>query len=335
MQNRGLTPPPRTFGEPRDVGIDLLKGMSMLYIVGYWHLFNYTHAFPKYQNALTVRLTVIVLGAFTLVSGYLIGKRPIEAKWTAALGFYKSRLTRIYPPFAVALLCFFLSGLVTSKTMVASLTLSAMFLGPPPMTLWYITMIVVFYVLAPLLLQAKACGYASFAGASVAIFLLFFGFQHVAGTGDIRMSIYFPCFALGILISGIEMRRLARALPVMVVLAMLGVWLGKMEVNSLESSYFSMPLAAFGALSAFALCMKIRIKNGWLASALAHLSFASYFMYLTHRPIFLYLHQWYEPESGLGQVAYLILFCLPLIVAISWALQRLYDRQVKVKLFHA
>lgn len=307
----------------------------MLYIVGYWHLFNYTHAFPKYQNALTVRLTVIVLGAFTLVSGYLIGKKPIDANFSAALGFYKSRLARIYPPFAVALLCFFLSGLVTPKTMVASLTLSAMFLGPAPMTLWYITMIVVFYMLAPLLLQAKARGRTSFVGACVAIFFSLLALQHATGTGDTRMSIYFPCFALGMFMSGMATGRLARALPAMVLLAMFGVWLGKLETQSLESSYLSIPLAASGALTAFALCMKIRIKSGWLASAITNLSFASYFMYLTHRPIFLYLHRWHEPESGLGQLAYLQLFCLPVIVATSWALQRLYDRHVSAKLFSA
>lgn len=326
MQDRGLTPP-RTFGEHRDIGIDLLKGLSMLYIVGYWHLFNYTDAFPKYQNALTVRLTVIVLGAFTLVSGYLIGKRPVGADAASILAFYKSKLIRIYPPFAIALFIFFLNDLVTAKTLLTSLTLSAMFWGPPPMTLWYVTMIVVFYVLSPFLLRAKQHSFMMFAGISALIFLSLCTLQQMAGGSDIRMNLYFPCFALGIWISGRNTTWRPQVMPALIILSVLGAWLGKLETHSLESSYFSIPLAAFGALAVFGLCMNIKVTTPWAASALTHLSFASYFMYLSHRPIFLNLHRWYQPSGGWGQIAYLVLICLPVIIAISWALQSLYDRQ--------
>ena len=54
----------------RNIGIDLLRAGSMLYIVGFWHLLEYTRAID-YQNDLTHRLTWIALAAGHLSCGRL------------------------------------------------------------------------------------------------------------------------------------------------------------------------------------------------------------------------------------------------------------------------
>lgn len=59
----------------RNTGIDVLRGLSMLYIVGFWHLLEYTHAI-QYQNLITHRITWITLGIFFFISGYLIKYKP-------------------------------------------------------------------------------------------------------------------------------------------------------------------------------------------------------------------------------------------------------------------
>ena len=87
----------------RFVWADWLRAAYIFNIVGFWHLFNYTDAFPAYYKVVTVRLTVVVLGLFVMLSGYLLGgSRPnlsIAGTWT----FYKRRLLRIYPLYVVAL----------------------------------------------------------------------------------------------------------------------------------------------------------------------------------------------------------------------------------------
>ena len=54
--------------------INLIRALSIMYIIGFWHLFNYTDAFFSYKNVITIRLTYIVLGVFySAISGYFIG----------------------------------------------------------------------------------------------------------------------------------------------------------------------------------------------------------------------------------------------------------------------
>jgi peptidoglycan/LPS O-acetylase OafA/YrhL len=301
----------------------------MLYIVGYWHLFNYTSAFPKYHNPLTVRVTVIVLALFTLVSGYLLGKKDIGLSIRPVLAFYKARLARIYPPFAVTLGFFYLIGLVPAEAVLPSLALFAMFKGPPPSTLWFVTMIVCFYLMAPFLAHARGRSGSIFAALCVIISMAMVLVHQLTSTSDIRMVMYFPSFALGIYLADKNILELRRALPLLLTLTVGSALLGRLDSQSPESSYLSTPLAAFGSLTIFLLLAPVEFKKGPLISALTQLSSASYFMYLTHRVIYYFLHAQYRPGTPLVQLLYLAGIGIPAIIAMSWLLQHHYDRLVK------
>jgi surface polysaccharide O-acyltransferase-like enzyme len=54
----------------RNIGIDLLRAVSLLYIVSYWHMFNYTNPFPLYNNFLTDIITRTILAVLVLISGF-------------------------------------------------------------------------------------------------------------------------------------------------------------------------------------------------------------------------------------------------------------------------
>lgn len=71
----------------KNVAIDLLRGLSIVYIVGFWHLFDLTSQFPGYKNAVTHNLTVIILSVFVFLSGYLLA-----ICWLALMGRRRSRL---------------------------------------------------------------------------------------------------------------------------------------------------------------------------------------------------------------------------------------------------
>jgi peptidoglycan/LPS O-acetylase OafA/YrhL len=68
-----------------------------------------------------------------------------------------------------------------------------------------------------------------------------------------------------------------------------------------------------------------------LCAPLMAVSTASYFMYLFHRPIFHGLTPLGEtllPPGPVPQVVWLMGFCLPVIVVVSWLGQRAYDALV-------
>jgi len=57
----------------RNGAIDLLRALSILYIVGFWHLLGYAPSVSGYKNALTHRLTVVVLGGMGSFAGAMLG----------------------------------------------------------------------------------------------------------------------------------------------------------------------------------------------------------------------------------------------------------------------
>jgi peptidoglycan/LPS O-acetylase OafA/YrhL len=133
--------------ETRSFAIDFLKGISILYIAGYWHLFNYTKAFPLYQNVVTGRLLMVVLGLFVLISGYLIGAKADSNSKSGFLVFYVKRLLRIYPPFILFSLIFYLLNVGSGKKLFKTAALITMVFPPAANTLWFIAMIIVFYLI--------------------------------------------------------------------------------------------------------------------------------------------------------------------------------------------
>jgi len=77
----------------RQCGIDWMRGLSILFIVGYWHLLGYAHGIDHYKNGFTGRLTLVVLGLFIFLSGHLVSRSfgPLFRR-TDVLPFYRRRL---------------------------------------------------------------------------------------------------------------------------------------------------------------------------------------------------------------------------------------------------
>jgi fucose 4-O-acetylase-like acetyltransferase len=72
----------------RNIGIDFLRGASVIYIVGFWHLLDYTKAIPVYRNFITQRITYIILGSFVFISGYFIRSNKMTINKEAIFSFY-------------------------------------------------------------------------------------------------------------------------------------------------------------------------------------------------------------------------------------------------------
>ncbi|MBE9203854.1 acyltransferase family protein [Synechocystis salina LEGE 06099] len=141
------------YAKDRLFQIDILRAISMLWIVGYWHLFNYTEAFSYYDNNLTKFVTYVALGLFVFISGYLIGVKEEFRTVEQVKKFLVKKIFRIYPLYAVALLITSYRGPDSSDTIVKGLGLISMFWKPAPLTFWFISMIINFYLFSIFWLQ--------------------------------------------------------------------------------------------------------------------------------------------------------------------------------------
>ena len=311
----------------RNAGIDLLRATMVLYIVGFWHLLGYIGAGNSHVNWFTDALTNVILGTFVFVSGYLLGHWRDSFDVGGVLRFYARRGLRVYPLYLFALAAFTLTGLSDRITSVKAALLVAMFVPDPPMTLWFITMIMVFYLMTPLTASARGARLALIFVATLAFLWLFDAWINRI---DVRIFMYYPAFVLGILArTDTGPLQFARARP----LALLALFGGAMLVTSVKSgdrlldAFAFVPAILSGAILALTLAVRVP-QHGKIASLIGVLSYSSFSVYLFHRVVFLLAIRAYWPARESLQIAYLALVALPACILLSWLIQLIYDRCV-------
>jgi peptidoglycan/LPS O-acetylase OafA/YrhL len=341
--DQGARPQTPRNAAPRHGAIDLLRGGSMLYIVGFWHLLGYVDGIDGYKNGVTYPLTIAVLGLFTLMAGCLAGRRAVHGL-DDLRHYYRARAIRILPPYALALVLFVPTGLLQWTDVPRGLLLLPAFDGQPLRTLWYVNILLVFYGLAPLLLMLRHRLLAAGArggwalglvgGCSVLALVLL---VWLCPGLDPRFALYFPAFATGLLLSAPLLdpqrrafTRLQRAILAAAAVAAVAFTFG-VAGRDFETSLRSLPMATL-----LPVLMVLGSSRRWhdlnLPGWLQAVSYASYFMYLFHRPI---LRVVTDTAIGLSAPQPWILLLIlgavgmPLVVAISWWGQRLYDQSLK------
>ncbi|MEO1401528.1 MAG: acyltransferase [Cyanobacteria bacterium J06635_1] len=304
------------------ISVEYLRAFSMLYIVGYWHLFNYTDAFPDYKNRFTYGLMLVVMGLFVFMSGFLIGCTTKSS--TGLIHFYKKRLIRIYPLYALAVIVFYFYGISAASTLFKSLFFISMYNGPAPYTLWFITMLMLFYLVAPFLVRAveEPAKYFLLVGA---MFLVNLALMFVVKNMDHRILLYFPCFCTGIYYAkyGLQARKI-NIVPALILFCF-GLILSGVEIDSLVLNgikYIPLVLSCSYLIFAISLINEDKFKRFKLISLFSYSSFA---MYLFHRPVYVTLKALYFPEGEYFQALYLTTVGLLMVTLVSWGLQKLYD----------
>ena len=307
----------------RKVPIDIMRAVSMFYIVGYWHLLDYTKVGSWHYNPVTYRLTVGALALFVLISGFLTGRNDGGLARGEIWEFYKTRFWRIYLPFVIASGLFLAAGMNDTVTLVKGVTLVAMLLAPPPFTLWFVSMIVLFYLIAPLLIGLRGNEVAYIALCTVIVGAMAL-YQAETGRIDMRLVLYFPCFAAGIFLAAGSLPSSTLSLIGLLLLAGLAlVPTLAHPSSSLEGDPLAAPWALFGSIAIFLLVMRAG-RNLKAPAILTQISEASFFMYLLHRPIYLWMQSVWFPTTASAQIPYLVFVCLPIIGIVAWLCQRAY-----------
>jgi peptidoglycan/LPS O-acetylase OafA/YrhL len=316
----------------RNISIDLLRSISILYIVGFWHLLNYTTAFPCYNNFITLRITNIILGLFIFISGYFIGLSHYNTRQETPFSFYKKKIIRIYPLYILAIIIFTILNLSSGWTSLKAIFAISMFVQPAPNTLWFITMLLFFYLLSPLIINI--CHRHSIKEISLyctILILTLVAYGFFTKLLDVRIVLYFPSFVMGILVAmHDEQTNVDLFYPYKknfyFVLIILSIGISFIKTNhSGLNDLLHLPMVLLCSYIFFTIGQKIKIASTPIYNFIIIISYSSYCMYLFHRPIYVVLKKIYFPKSDLFQVIYLVMFCVPLIIIISFILQKIYD----------
>jgi peptidoglycan/LPS O-acetylase OafA/YrhL len=160
-------------------------------------------------------------------------------------------------------------------------------------------------------------------------------YQAETGRMDMRLIIYFPCFAAGIFLAGGSLPSSTLSLIGLLLLAALSLVPTLARASgSLETDPWAAPWALFGSIAVFLVVMRTG-RNLKPPAILTQFSEASFFMYLLHRPLYLWMQNVWFPSTEKAQVPYLLFVCLPIIGIVAWLCQRAYTallqrREVRV-----
>ena len=312
----------------RDLALDVLRAAATLYIVGFFHLYRCSAALSFCNTFFASVLSFCALGLFVFLSGYLLASRYRLENLRDVGRFYLRRVVRIYPMYVMALAGFAWLDIIDWNTFSRSLFLANMFFGPKLLTLWFIAMIFVLYLIAPLYL------YAYRGWRNLALTLVLFAGLLVLGLRgrgvNMNLPLYLPAFAAGIAVARTERLRNGLGNPWAAVAGLLCFLALFPLYRGIKDPLQNVLVADLIIFSILPICW-------WAGRMLAQvlprrpvlfLSYSSFCLYLTHRMVLHLGIVWYEPMTVGASVLYLWGVLLPAAILIAYGLQRLYDAAI-------
>lgn len=310
----------------RILSFDFLRASAVLYIIFVWHIHEY--AGRILVTTLTETLTYSFLSIVVFISGFVLTlKYDHFSTVREAAIFFKKRIVRIYPLYVSALILFFYSSLISYNQLLSGIYLSNSLFNTDLKTLWFVTMIILYYVMLAVLLHTYSIKRTLLI--SFAFFLCCILLHAVFGLIDIRLIYYFMPFIMGIISAKhrsififLKNKAVAFAsLSLVIIISYIPIpdllnpdWFG--HIYYMMTMFFSIsPLIVFSDL----------VSGKMNKNMVSKLSYASYCMYILHRVIYWMLLEIYIPESNIFTLAYLFFAGLPVIYFISISVQSGYD----------
>ncbi len=277
-----------------------------------------------------------LLGCFFLLSGYFaeLSLRRTNGNLTV---FFLSRLFKIYPPYLFALGLFIsVLGITLNERFdlfVYIVGLQFVFANvvKPILTLWYVGAITLFYFIFALLWRAAPKS-AAFVPLALFLFLFAFLLNKTTNLLDVRFFEYYLVFLTGMLLARQNHPSLllsSQWIPAKAALAVFGVWFFSFAVSESANPISIVFVSAAyifivsAALLLFALISRLRITSLW--AWVNHVSYASYFVYLFHRPFWRLIEGFVPIENLQNQIFFRLVPASALVVVTCYFLQRFYD----------
>lgn len=273
--------------------------------------------YNKYTNCVTVG----VLATFTFISGQLLGGQPI-CSLREVRDFYIRRLKRFYPLFLISCVSIYLASLVFHQNGIVSFlqlfyTVTGLiwFVGGSdiPPTLWYFSMMLIFYLITPLInvcktLYLKVC-------ICCAVFCVI-----VCLGADSRIFLYFPVYCWGVM-SQKQCKPSDECSYKILLGSLFGSLAGTIGCARMDNIFIIYYFVEFFFVLAIIEFSKL-ISTRCTERIFYFISYSSMCAYLFHRHYFGALDIIFGSFSYFA--AYILFF--PSLIVLSYFLQYLYDK---------
>ncbi len=285
------------------------------------------------------------LGLFVFISGYLLNMgNPSFERWRDIKQFMLKRYIRIFPLYIIALVLFIaLSGDIRSSLNICAFLLNLLGLQiifaskycSPLLTLWFVGLILSYYYLFIILVKFGAA-ISRLITLVFAIFLFSGLLIQRMGWMDERFLFYLAPFVAGILGAKyklIEKMKFSHAIIISLLLIIfVGFHIAFVSPREILRFLSFIGVTNFVLHNLIVLCFvfivfalaKVIIRAG-RHGFLQKIAYASYGMYLFHRPVWWFMEDIYSPGNVKIKAVYLALFGIPLTILVSYYLQRFYD----------
>jgi peptidoglycan/LPS O-acetylase OafA/YrhL len=347
----------------RIIEFDIMRALAIFFILFHHlpgHSFNfYSFHFNGHLWDLTFLYSLNAyfgLGLFVFVSGRLLSKpNPSFEEGRNIKQFILKRYIRIFPLYIIALLLFVaINGRVWDSMGIRdSLSIYSFVLNllglqiilaskycRPLLTLWFVGLIVSYYYLYIVFVKFVR----SFIGFITLVFTisLFSAlFMHLLGLMDERFLFYLGVFIAGILEAKyklIEKMKFGHVILVLLLfisfVCLYVAFIYPEKIPPGRPSFLS-----FIGMNAFVLENLIMLSFVSIVFALARvivrtdryaflqkIAYASYCIFLFHRPVWWIMVDIYNPADVKFKAVYLALLGIPLTIFVSYYLQKFYDR---------
>jgi peptidoglycan/LPS O-acetylase OafA/YrhL len=318
---------------------DILRALAILMLM-FHHSEAYGLSLFGYPlEGLNPYFEGILLGIFFFISGYF-AERSFQKQNKGSVSFFFSRMLRVYPPYLLGLILYiFMLGISFKKRdLLIYLTGTHFIFAPnyakPVITIWYIGAIVLFYLVFGILL-ANLRTTRPLVIVSALVFTAAYALHQWTGLLDERFFKYFIAFLAGILF--------ARPLSfthwlsgehtlLKLAIAILAAFIFSLVLSFGSTSPFYILGVVFFTLSWIILLFAIatKIKVPFLLKFAGVISYASYFVYLLHRPLWAWLTDIFSVETFQNQVFFRMIPASILVFILSYYLQYGYDRLLAI-----
>lgn len=181
----------------RNYQLDLARALCVLYIIGIWHFNGYLHESFHYSGNTLVylhKVTYIVLGTFTFLSGFFCGKYSF-AKIADLKDFTKKRFKRFFLLLLFSSTLYFAFRWICFHQLIQIITGTNLFFGDSVPTLWFFSMIIFFYAITPLIkCNFKNDKWNYLIAVLIWIVLLSLSYKQLI---DDRLCLYYPFYVGG------------------------------------------------------------------------------------------------------------------------------------------
>lgn len=275
-----------------------------------------------------------LLGSFFFLGGYFLEMSLRKSEY-APVPFARSKIMRIFPPYWLALALFMVVLEYDFKRFdfaVYAMNLQAVFAPvyvKQVITLWYISLLVVFYVVFGVLLFLVKSTRALLIW-SAAVFAAVYALHRFMGLFEPRFFVYYFIFLAGILFfrfDGLRAKWFEVGNLYKVAFAALGAWAyGAVHAAGYSITHGLYILTADTYILSWVLLwltiFRTRAGSWWIWTPI---STASYFAYLCHRPVWHILSSNFDVRPWGGVIQFHLIPGSIAVLVLSYFLQRGYD----------